>query len=182
MSGHGGGKDVVVHSLSRVQFFVTLWTAAHQAPLSSIVSWSFLKLMSIESVMLSNHLILCYPLLLSPSIFPNIRFFSHESALYSHTTTTLLTPDVWGIFLHQMILCDTSWVSCGLTQCWHYFPRQLRLRFSPRGLLLPRCPSLDASCKSQVVICNSDQLAVNHGFHDPFLGFSNLPEWLKNSG
>ena len=81
MSGHGGGKDVVVHSLSRVQFFVTLWTAAHQAPLSSTVSWSFLKLMSIESVMLSNHLILCYPLLLWPSIFPSIRVFFSESAL-----------------------------------------------------------------------------------------------------
>ena len=69
-----------VQSLSFVRFFVTPWTAAHQAPLSSTFSQSLLKYMSIESVMLSNHLILCLPLLLS-SIFPSIRFFSSELAL-----------------------------------------------------------------------------------------------------
>ena len=62
-----------VQSLSRVQLFATPWTAARQAPLSVTNSWSLLKLMSIESVMPSNHLILCRPLLLSPSIFPSIR-------------------------------------------------------------------------------------------------------------
>ena len=56
-------------------------TAAHQAPLSSILSQNLLKFMSIELVMLSNHLILCHPLLLLPTIFPNIRIFSNESAL-----------------------------------------------------------------------------------------------------
>ena len=62
--------------------FVTPWTAAWcQAPLSSIISQSLLKFMSIESVMVSNHLILCHPLLLMPSIFPSIRVFSDESAL-----------------------------------------------------------------------------------------------------
>ena len=71
---------VVVQLLSHVPLFVTL-TAAHQVPLSSPVSWSLLKLMSNESVMLSNHLILCHPLLLLPSIFPSIRVFSNESAL-----------------------------------------------------------------------------------------------------
>ena len=60
---------------------MTPWTAAHQAPLSFTISWSFLKLMSIELVMLSKHLILCHPLLLLPSIFPSIRVFSNESAL-----------------------------------------------------------------------------------------------------
>ena len=60
---------------------VTLWTTAHQASLSFTMSWSFLKLMSTEAVMLSNHLILCHPLLLLPSIFPNIRIFSSEWAL-----------------------------------------------------------------------------------------------------
>ena len=70
-----------VQSLSRVQFFVTPWTAAHQASLSITNSWSSLKLMSIESVMPSNHLILCRPLLLLPSIFPSIRVFSNESVL-----------------------------------------------------------------------------------------------------
>ena len=57
------------------------WTAAHQASLSSTFSWSLLKFMSIELVMLSNHLILCCPLLLLPSIFPSIRVFSSELAL-----------------------------------------------------------------------------------------------------
>ena len=57
------------------------WTAAHQAPLSSTLSQSLLKFMAIESVMPSNHLILCYPLLLLPSIFISIRVFSNESAL-----------------------------------------------------------------------------------------------------
>ena len=60
---------------------MTTWTAACQASLSITNSWSLLKLMSIKSVMLSNHLILCHPLLLLPSIFPSIRVFSNESAL-----------------------------------------------------------------------------------------------------
>ena len=67
-------------SLSRVQLFVTPWTAARQASPSITSSQSLLKLMSIESVMPSNHLILCCPLLL-PSIFPSIRVFSNESVL-----------------------------------------------------------------------------------------------------
>ena len=58
------------------------WTAAHQASLSFTISWSLLKFISIESVMPSNHLILCRPLLLLPSIFPSIRVFSSESALH----------------------------------------------------------------------------------------------------
>ena len=69
-----------VQSLSHVRFFVIPWTAACQDSLSITNSWSWLKLMSIESVMPSNHLILCRPLLL-PSIFPSIRVFSDESVL-----------------------------------------------------------------------------------------------------
>ena len=65
-----------------VQLFVIPWTVARQASLSIINPWSLLKLMSIESVMPSNHLILCNPLLLSPSIFPSMRVFSNESALH----------------------------------------------------------------------------------------------------
>ena len=72
----------VIQSLSCVQHFMTPWTAASQASLSFIISWSLLKLMSIESVMLSNHLILCHPLLLLPSIFPSIWVFSSESVLH----------------------------------------------------------------------------------------------------
>ena len=70
-----------VQFLSQVQLFVTPWTATHQAFLSITNSWSLLKLMSIELVMPSNHLILCRPLLLLPSIFPSIRVFSNESVL-----------------------------------------------------------------------------------------------------
>ena len=71
-----------VQSLSPVQLFATPWTAARQASLSITISWSLLKLMSIESVMPSYHLILCCPLLLLPSIFPSIRDFSNESVLH----------------------------------------------------------------------------------------------------
>ena len=72
---------VVFQSLYHAQLFVTPWTAACQASLYITNSQSLLKLTSIESVMPSNHLILCHPLLLSPSIFPSIRVFSNESAL-----------------------------------------------------------------------------------------------------
>ena len=70
-----------IHSLSHVQLFATPWTAACQASLSITNSWSLLKFISIESVMPSNHLILCHPLLLLPSIFPSIRVISDESGL-----------------------------------------------------------------------------------------------------
>ena len=72
---------VVVQVVSCVQLFSTSWTAACQASLSFTISQSWLKLMSIESMMPSNHLILCRPLLLPPSIFPSIRIFSNESVL-----------------------------------------------------------------------------------------------------
>ena len=71
-----------VQLLSRVQFLATPWIAAFQASLSITNSWSVLKLMSIESVMPSSHLILCRPLLLLPPIPPSIRVFSNESALH----------------------------------------------------------------------------------------------------
>ena len=71
---------IIVQSLHRV-YSTILWTAAHQASLSFTISWSLLKLISIESVVPSNHLILCRPLLLLPSIFPSIRVFSSELAL-----------------------------------------------------------------------------------------------------
>ena len=74
---------VVVQLLSHVWLFVTPWTAAHQASLSITNSQSLLKLKFIESVMTSNHLILCRPLLLLPSIFPSIRVFSNESVFAS---------------------------------------------------------------------------------------------------
>ena len=70
-----------VPSLSHVRLFATPWTAAHQASLSINNSWSLPKLMPIELVITSSHLILCRPLLLPPSIFPSIRGFSNESIL-----------------------------------------------------------------------------------------------------
>ena len=76
---------VVVQSLSRVQFFVTPWTAARQASLFFTVSPCLLKLVSVESVMASNHLLLCHSLLL-PSIFSSIRVFSKKSALHIRWT------------------------------------------------------------------------------------------------
>ena len=82
---HQGSPDVIISSvqlLSYVRLFATAWTVACQASLSITNSWSSLKLMSIESMMPSNHFILCHPLLLLPSIFPRIRVFSNESALH----------------------------------------------------------------------------------------------------
>ena len=80
------------------------WTTAHQASLSITNSWSLLKLMSIESVMPSNHLILCHPILLSPSIFPSIRVFSNESVFHirwpkygSFSFNTGLSNEYWNI-------------------------------------------------------------------------------------
>ena len=78
--GFNIGRNVV-QSLSYVQLFATPWTVACHTSLSFTISQSLLKLMSIESVMPSNHLILCCPLLLWPSIFPGIRVFSNESVL-----------------------------------------------------------------------------------------------------
>ena len=78
-----------VQSLSCVQFFATPWTAACQASLSITNSQSLLKFMSIESVMPSNHLILCCPLLLLPSTFPSIRVFFNESVLH------IRWPEYW---------------------------------------------------------------------------------------
>ena len=78
-----------VHLLSRVWLFATPWTAAHQVFLSITNSRSLLKVMSIKSVIPSNHLILCCPLLLQPSIFPSIRVFSNASVLH------IRSPEYW---------------------------------------------------------------------------------------
>ena len=78
---YGCFYSLSVQSLSCVRLFVTQWTVTHQASLSITNTRSLLKLMLIESVMPSNHLILCCPLLLLPSVFPSIRVFSNESAL-----------------------------------------------------------------------------------------------------
>ena len=74
---------IVAQLLSHIQLFVTPWITACQASLSLTISWSLLKLVSIELVIPSNHLILCHPLLLLPSIFPNIRVFSNVGSSHS---------------------------------------------------------------------------------------------------
>ena len=82
---------VVVQPLTYVQLLVTTWTAVHQASWSCTISLSLPRFMPIESVMLSNHLILCCPLLLLPSIFPSIRVFSNELAL------RIMWPKYWSV-------------------------------------------------------------------------------------
>jgi len=87
LSSHSYLASKLVQSLSRVRLFATPWTAAHQASLSITNSHSLLKLMSIKSVMLSNHLILCHLLLLLPLVFSSIRVNSSESLLHIRWTT-----------------------------------------------------------------------------------------------
>ena len=102
--GEGGGVSLDWHTfntdatypggvqlLGLVRLFANPWTAAQRASLSFTIPWSLFKLMSIESVMLFNHLILCRPLLLPPSIFPSIRVFSKESVL------CISWPKYWSI-------------------------------------------------------------------------------------
>ena len=99
-----------VQSLSHVWLFTTPWTTAHQASLSITNSWSPSKPMSIESVMPSNHLILCRPLLLLPSIFPSIRVFSNESAL------RMRWPKYWSFSFNISPLMNTQdWSTLGWT-------------------------------------------------------------------
>jgi len=89
---------VVVRSLSHVQLFEIPWTAAHQASLSFTISWSLLRFMSLQSVMLSDRLILCHSLLLLPSIFPSIRVFSNESALHIRCLSISPINEYYGWF------------------------------------------------------------------------------------
>ena len=95
----------MVQLRSHVQLFVTPWTAACQASLSIENSWSLLKLMSIESVMSSSHLILCCPLLLLPSILPGIRVFSNESVLY------IRWPKYWSFSFSFSLSNDSGLIS-----------------------------------------------------------------------
>ena len=84
----------VVQSLSHVRLFATPWTVVHQPSLSFRISQHLLKLMSIESVMPSNYLTLCCPLLLLPSTFPSIRVFSNELALH------IRWPKCWSLYIN----------------------------------------------------------------------------------
>ena len=103
-----------LQSLSRVRLFATPWTAAHQASLSIINSPGLPKLMSIELVMPSNHLILCSPLLLLPSIFLNIRIFSNESVLHigGQSIAVWASASVLPMNIQDCFLLEwTDWIS-----------------------------------------------------------------------
>ena len=104
-----------VQSPSCIRLFVTPRTTAHQASLCITNSWSLLKLMSIESVMPSNHLILCHPLLLLPSIFPSIKVFSNESALCirGQSTGVSASASVLPMNIHDWIISMDAekWIS-----------------------------------------------------------------------
>ena len=106
----------VVQSLSCVRLFATPWTAARQPSLSFTVSQSLLKFMSIESVIPSNHLILCHPLLLLPSVFPSIRVFSSESTVCVRWPQFLCTR-VW-MHAHTRARTHTHTHTCVLRVCW----------------------------------------------------------------
>ena len=97
---------VIVQSHSQVLLFVALWTTVHQASLSFTISWSLLKFL--ESMMQSNHLILCRPLLLLPSIFPSIRVFSNGSAL------CIRWPKYWSLSF-SISPSNEHWFPLGLT-------------------------------------------------------------------
>ena len=102
-------KFSLVQPLSCVRLFVTPWTAACQASLSITNSWSLPKSMSIEWMMPSNHLILCRPPLLLPSIFPSIRVFSNESAV------CIRWPKYWSFSLKSVLPMNTQDWSLGWT-------------------------------------------------------------------
>ena len=116
-------RFVVVQSLRCVQFFATPWTAAHQASLSFTISQSLLKVMFIQSVMPSNHLILCCSLLLLPSIFSSIRVFSNESAL----------PIRWQKYWSFSIIPsneDSGLISFRIDWFWSCCPRDSQVFYS----------------------------------------------------
>ena len=121
---------------------MTPWTAACQASLSFTISWSLLKLMCIELVMPSNHLILCLPILLLPSIFPSIRVFSSESVLpirgpkYWSLSFSIGSSNEYSPLLRETLL-SALWPMCYevfQSDCWQHYPNLLWM------LLLPICP------------------------------------------
>ena len=142
-----------VQSRSRVQLFATPWNTAHQASLSITNSQSLSKLMSIESVMPSNYLILCCPLLFLPSIFPSIRVFSNESALpirwpkdWSFSFNTSPSNEHQGLISFKMDLLDllaVQWILKSLLQhhsskasiLWHEAFFRVQLSNEHAGLI-----------------------------------------------
>ena len=96
-------------SLSHAQLFVNPWTSAHKDPLSSAISQDLLRFMSTELVILSNHLILYYPFLLQPSIFPSIRVFSNESALHGQSIGASVSASILPMNIQGLISFRIDW-------------------------------------------------------------------------
>ena len=115
-------RHIVIQSLSHVQFFATPWTAACQASLSFTISWSLLKLRSVESVMPSSHLILCHPLL--PSVFPSIRVFSSEAVLH------IRWPEYWSFSFSISPSSEHSGLISFRVDCWILQSKRLLRVFS----------------------------------------------------
>ena len=137
-------KDTaIVQTLSRVWLFATPWAAAHQGSLSFTISQSLLKLMSIESVIPSNHLILCRPLLLLPSVFPSIRIFSNELAYF------IRWPRYWNFNISpsnkysEFISFSIDWFDLladqGTIRIWKYFKEEKKLCPCSASNLMSMC-------------------------------------------
>ena len=134
---------VVIQLLSCIWLFVTPWTAALQASLTFTISWSLLKLMSIELVMPSNHLILCHLLLLLPSIFPSIRIFSSELALrirwpkyWSFSFSISLSNEYSGLISFRMDWLDLFAVQGTLKSLFQHHRSKASIPWSSDFLLV----------------------------------------------
>ena len=132
-----------VQALSHVQLFAARWTAEHQASLSIINSWSFLKLMSIESVMPSNHFILCHPILL-PSIFPSIRVVLNKSVL------CIKWPKYWS-FSFSIRPSNDCWATVKTLQ--YRYKHFCSPKFCLLQKLTPFAVNPPGPCSRQSLIC-----------------------------
>ena len=153
---------VVVQSLSHAQLFANRWAIACQAYLSFTISQSLFKLMSIESVILSNHLILCHPLLLLPSVFPSIRVFSKDFAswLFASGGQSI------GASASALVLAmnSQSWLPLGLTGLISLLSKRLSRVLSSTTIQKNRFLSAQPSLWSNSHICT--WLLENHSFDE----------------
>ena len=145
---------IAVQSLSCVRLSATLWIAAHHAPLSSTVSWSLFKFMSIELMMVSNHLILCWPLLW-PSIFPRIRVFSNELARHIRWPNTGASASVLPMNIQ-------GWFPLGLTGLISMQSKELSRVFS--STIVQSINSLALSFLQSPALTSIHDYWKNHSF------------------
>ena len=141
-----------VQSLSHVWLFATPWTAVCQASLSFTISQSLQKLMSIESMMPSNHLIICYPICLLPSVFPSIMVFSNESVLHIrwpkywiYSFSISPTNEYSGLISFRMDWLDLLAVQGALKSLLHQLPQRTQQIswVPPSWIILSNCPNGD---------------------------------------